>query len=1068
MKIFTQFTCTAVLGAVSLLMAASGPSARAVRPAAPTAVPQPVSRPLPVQAMPGRLEAAPASVAVAPQKVDPITTLPFEDNFSDGELTRSRYTIVDVDNDGSGDGNAVKNCWFWKEDEQLIQFCTDNAVGNDWLISPPIHLDGKNIYNVEIIVNMGAKSNLRLTLGTSPDPSTHTEILDLPGLEGTWQTAYNTDFAVPAEGDYYIGIYNYNDKDSFYLNLFSLKVTAGIDSDIPVAPSDLAVTPGSNGAVSAEVSFTVPDKFANGNAIDGELDLYIYRNENVALQSKGTAGTLFKWTDSNPDKGENVYKVYASYGNKDGIVAEKTTWVGPDVPAAPKFTVFKTSDKNMNVNLEWTPSDKGAHSAQGYYFDPSEVTYTVYRGYKSGEMIPIKENLTATSFVDNFSDLPEMAEIHKQSQRSYFYAVSASNSGGESRSGADIIAVGKPYELPQQESFADGQLNLTPWLTDPISGSFSWSASKGEYAQDGDNGYTTFQNAWGGNTDSRLISPVFDISGSENPMISFYMYHWLASQVEADYGATRMYVEVSRDGGPFERVCEDLPAGYESYGWIEHRISLADYKDAETVQFGFRGLTDNSWMYFFIDNIHFEEQQENDLAVDNFYGSSELNIDGEGAYHISYLNRGTKAATAYTVDFYKDGKLIESAPGESLEPGETKSVAFVYTFNAADVDEPNEFYVEINYQADGNLANNKSQTVKAKVYPSFYPTPSGLSASEENGTALLSWEAPELPAAEQITDGAEDYESFIIDNIGQWITYDGDQKLSGRDITLPNWPNSEINQAFIVWAPTELEGFDSENCANYLPYEGNKCFLVWLANLWDWDTFEPPTNDDWLISPEVSGGTQLSFMVKGISDVDMEDETYQIMYSAAGTAVEDFTVLKDGVAKAQWEEVKVDLPADANYFAIHYNATDQMGLMVDNVSYVPVTSSLKLQGYNVFRNGQKLNSELVKTTDYTDAELPEGEVVYRVAAVYDRGTSNASEPYSLVRSGLGNLGHEACSFRVVAGSLLVDAPESVRLRVYSIDGKAVLTATVSGSESYALPGGFYIVELGGRTFKIAI
>lgn len=1073
MRIFTPITRNAALCVLSLMTGlsattAQGSEAVPSRPVAPVAAERPVVQPLPVKAMPGRLAAAAAVPVKSPVKAAPITTLPFEDNFSDGELTRSRYTVVDVDNDGSGEGNAVKNCWFWKEDEQLIQFCTDNAVGNDWLISPAIHLDGKNIYNVEIVVNMGAKSNLRLTLGTSPDPSTHTEILDLPGLEGTWQTAHNTDFSVPCEGDYYIGIYNYNDKNSFYLNLFSLKVTAGIDSDIPAAPTDLTVTPASNGAASAELSFTVPDKYANGDVIDGTLDLYVYRNENVAHQAKGTAGTLFKWTDNNPDKGENVYKVYASYGNKDGIMAEKTTWVGPDLPQTPKFTVFRTTGKNMKVSLEWTPADKGAHSDQGYYYDPSQVTYTVYRGIKSNEMIAIGENLTSTTFVDDFSNLPEMAEAHKQGQFSYFYAVSASNSTGESKSGADIIAVGKPYELPQYESFADGQLNLRPWLTDPITGSFSWSASRGEYAQDGDNGYTKFQNDWGGNADSRLISPVFDISGSENPMVSFYMYHWLASQVEADNGATRMYLEVSRDGGPFERLCEDIPAGYELSGWVEHRISLKDYKDSETVQFGFRGLTDNGWMYFFIDNFHFEEQQANDLAVDSFYGTTGLNIDGEGAYRVNYLNRGTKTAAGYTVDFYKDGKLIESAPGTSLEPGETASVAFTYTFNAADVDTPNEFSVELNYQADGNSTNNKSQTVRTSVRPSYYPTVDGLSASEEDGTAVISWNAPELPSGDPVVDGAEDYESFVINDFGQWISYDGDQKLSGRDINLPNWPNSEINQAFIVWAPTELEGFDSENYANYLPYEGTKCFLVWLANLWDWDTFEPPTNDDWLISPEVSGGTQLSFMVKGISDIDLEDETYQIMYSASGTDISDFTVLKDGVAKAQWEEVKVDLPADANYFAIHYNATDQMGIMVDNVSYVPVTSSLKIQGYNVFRNGQKLNGELVKTTTYTDNELPDGDVVYRVAAVYDRGTSNASEPYSLVRSGVSGLGHEVCTVRVVAGTLMVTAPESVQLRVYGIDGKAVMNTTVNGTESYTLPGGFYIVEIGGRTFKVAI
>ncbi len=58
------------------------------------------------------------------QKTVEAFTLPFSDNFADGDATRERYTVIDVDNDGYGDGNSVKNCWFWKEDESLIQLPT--------------------------------------------------------------------------------------------------------------------------------------------------------------------------------------------------------------------------------------------------------------------------------------------------------------------------------------------------------------------------------------------------------------------------------------------------------------------------------------------------------------------------------------------------------------------------------------------------------------------------------------------------------------------------------------------------------------------------------------------------------------------------------------------------------------------------------------------------------------------------------------------------------------------------------------------------------------------------------
>mgnify|MGYP003247465879 FL=1 len=79
--------------------------------------------------------------------------LPFYDNFSDGELCNQLYTFIDVDQDGH-DNTCM---WFWKGDEKLMQYCSDQQhQGNDWLITPAIHLDAKNLYDLTFNVNMGA------------------------------------------------------------------------------------------------------------------------------------------------------------------------------------------------------------------------------------------------------------------------------------------------------------------------------------------------------------------------------------------------------------------------------------------------------------------------------------------------------------------------------------------------------------------------------------------------------------------------------------------------------------------------------------------------------------------------------------------------------------------------------------------------------------------------------------------------------------------------------------------------------------------------------------------------
>ena len=114
-----------------------------------------------------------------------------------------------------------------------MQFCADNVhVGNDWLITPAIHLDGKNLYDLNFNINMGKPSNLRVTIGTSTDPKDHTTILDLNNINDTYKTNHSTVLKA-SEGIYYIGFYAYSGLESFYMNLFDIKLEAGVSSEIP-------------------------------------------------------------------------------------------------------------------------------------------------------------------------------------------------------------------------------------------------------------------------------------------------------------------------------------------------------------------------------------------------------------------------------------------------------------------------------------------------------------------------------------------------------------------------------------------------------------------------------------------------------------------------------------------------------------------------------------------------------------------------------------------------------------------------------------------------------------------
>jgi len=993
--------------------------------------------------------------------------LPFNDDFADGDATRANYTFIDVDNDGVENGpSSVMNKWFWKEDEKLVQHCVDGVPGNDWLITPAIHLDGKHLYKLTFDINMGANSNLRVTIGTSTNPADHREILDLNNIYSSWREAYSTDFSVEGEGNYYIGFYNYSTADGYYFNLFSINIEAGLNALAPEAPSTLSVTPDAEGAIGATIKFTSPEKLINGTPITESVDMTIYRDGKNIKTITCEPGKEESWHDDNPYAGTNTYSVTGTFNGEEGPATEMEAWIGVDKPKAPVLTSLSTTAKNMNVVIEW---EKVTEGLQGAYFRPEDVTYTVFRGFTREELAPIAEGLRETSFTDT-----KIGNILEGRQDAYFYGVAAVVNDYITFSTAKIVAVGKPLEFPSTESFDNGRLQLNPWLTDPISGSFSWECIRvedGIDGQDHDNGMSKFYSyygGWGEDTDSRLKSPVFTLDGTENPMLSLWMFHWLDSTVEADGGATKLIVEISVDGGEWQALGEPLLAGYPVYGWVEHQYLLNEYKNAETVQFGLRGQTNNDWMYFYIDNLRFEEQPEYDITLTDFYGTAEAGFGDTGEYEVFYYNRGRQTAENYTVDLYNGEKLVASEAGKALAHGEIGSTTFKVEFNATNAG-INTFKAVINYTDDEYIDNNGSVEVITEVAQSFYPEVTGLTGDiDGNRHVTLSWSAPVLPDRDApVVDGAEDYEPWLINNFGEWLSIDNDKKGSGCYVDLPKWPNCEKNQAFIIWSPNDMGSEILQLYPNLAPYSGDQCFMAWMANVFDWDV--SPVNDDYLVSPEVAPGTKVSFMVKGISSEDAE-ETYEVMFSSTDRKPESFKSIYSSKATKDWTAINVELPDNARYFCIHYTASFQTGLMVDDVQYVPITGSLELKGYDVFRNGQKINESLVTETTFTDNDVPEGDNLYNVAAIYDRGTSNACKGITIKNTdGICSTdATDACRIYASQGHLTISADNTVVVTVCRMDGTTVLNKSVTGIRTIELPRGIYIVKAGKTVRKLAI
>lgn len=324
----------------------------------------------------------------------------------------------------------------------------------------------------------------------------------------------------------------------------------------------------------------------------------------------------------------------------------------------------------------------------GGTLDPSVLTYSVYRSLGNDYTL-LQSDLTETSFVDN--SVKEALDGIGLQQESITYAVVATNSYGTSESVTQSAVAGTPFSLPFAESFANGYAENNPWTVQLLTGSFGWATMADDdtmQSQDDDQGFIIFRNPFSEDAiDSRILSPLISLAGTQNPSITLFVYHWADADITDEGKSTKLTIEVTEDSRSFTQVGDPIMATAEQEGWQEHRISLADYAGCDQLRISLRGSMECYWMYYYADNIQIEETPAHDLCAMQLSGPEKLDINAEAKYTFSYTNRGSETETQYTLALYKDGVEVATIPGEQIVPGETKSVEIAYTPSAYDAGE---------------------------------------------------------------------------------------------------------------------------------------------------------------------------------------------------------------------------------------------------------------------------------------------------------------------------------------------------------------------------------------------
>ena len=267
----------------------------------------------------------------------------------------------------------------------------------------------------------------------------------------------------------------------------------------------------------------------------------------------------------------------------------------------------------------------------------------------------------------------------------------------------------------------------------------------------------------------------------------------------------------------------------------------------------------------------------------------------------------------------------------------------------------------------------------------------------DRGSALA-WTAPDLSDGNPdniVTETFEDYKAWDIDRAGEWSFIDADKRLTVGigGITAPDFYKPA---AYRVFNNAEMYGPTAES---YVAHSGHQYLAAFCSQ--EDKPEKTIVNDNWLVSPKLNGVSQeVSFWARTYNDYYGEEQ-FEFLTSTTDSEQASFKVLAKvtdvpmNQATWAWQEYKFTVPEGTRYFAIRHISPDGFIFLLDDITYNEGGGNIKLAGYNVYRDGVKLNETPVANAEFVDTNAPDCDHTYHVTALYDLGESALSEPATI-------------------------------------------------------------------------
>lgn len=966
------------------------------------------------------------------------------------------FTVVDSNNDGK--------VWSAQADGTIkMSYNTDEDM-DDWLITPAISVEKGLAYIVSFDVwaqSTAYVERIEVKYGKSDKPASLTSTLleptDLTVAEAN-KLHVNKMLVPDATGKIYIGFHGISDADMYVLNLANISIAAGASTDAPVAVTGLEAVPDENGANSVTLTFTAPDKTVGGEDLTSIDKIEILRGDEVVNTISNPApGASLSYTDAVPSRGDYTYSVVAYNEAGAGFASTVDVFVGFKAPATPTGATIKRTSTEGQVVVSW---DAVTTDVLGRVYPSGSVTYSVYEYDDYGATL-IADNLKSTTY-----SYQAVAEGEQNFVQCMIAATYDSSTGqGEI---TDMIPVGTPY-AGLSESFPDGTLNYI-WALRSIQGGSVSLMDDDTFddlkSVDGDGGFIAITGNYIG-MGADFISGLVSLDRLSNPALSFYVYNIVASGADVNEISVDVRAIDGGNEGEWVNVLESTTVaelvGEGVAGWGKVRVPLNAFTD-KVIQFRITGLI-QAYQYIPIDNIKVATTPAYDLAALYLTAPASVRTGEDYTVDVTVSNEGYEDVDSFQVELYMDEELVATETLGEIKSGERMVVPFERSMSPVAV-EPVTYFAKVILPGDKDSTNDLTSSVTVAPIASILPGPTDLEAANEAEGVKLNWTAPDLEGGVgmPVTEDFEDAEAFS-DEYGEWTFADLDGSPVGgfQNMDLPGINPGETTGSFWIWDQTDGIGnstFDAHSGKKYL-------FSLFR--------FDDGLADEWAISPELSGRAQtVTFYAKSYSS--SYPEMIKVMYTtSSSTDPNDYSV---AMAKTEvpgdWTLFEAELPAGATHFAIVSCAEGSFMLMVDDVTYIPGDSdvTLEIEGYNIYRDGVKINDAPVTETEYLDANVTDGtRYTYVVTAVYKEVGESAISNEAVITytfSGLALTGDGSVKVTVDGGNIVVLNAGGMEISVVTADGKVIFNGIGESRTVVAAGTGIYAVRAGRTSCKVTV